>query len=66
VQIKFYIKIIICNSTQNMTSVEIKYLLTKMNFASCLEKKKKKKKKGKRQRRIIEKLKLFQYIKGRT
>jgi hypothetical protein len=34
-----------------MTSVEIKYLLTKMNFASCLEKKKKKKKvKGKRQK----------------
>jgi hypothetical protein len=46
-----------------MTSVEIKYLLTKMNFASS---EKKKKKKGKRQRRIIEKLKLFQYIKGRT
>jgi hypothetical protein len=30
-----------------MTSVEIKYLLTKMNFASCLEKKKVKGKKQK-------------------
>jgi hypothetical protein len=30
-----------------MTSVEIKYLLTKMNFVSCLEKKKKKKLKAK-------------------
>jgi hypothetical protein len=31
-----------------MTSVEIKYLLTKMNFASCLEKKKKLKAKSKK------------------
>jgi hypothetical protein len=31
-----------------MTSVEIKYLLTKMNFVSCLEKKKKLKAKGKK------------------
>jgi hypothetical protein len=40
-----------------MTSVEIKYLLTKMNFASCLEKKKKKKKLRAKGKKINLKLK---------
>jgi hypothetical protein len=38
-QFKFYIKRIICSSTQNITCVKIKCLITMINFTSYLKKK---------------------------